>query len=278
MMGLCEVRCNDTNISSAIAAKPSRSTSSVNRSVLTRLPPSRDVVPEARWTIARWPREARGSGGLPPGPAESRRREAAARSDAAFGPAPAAWTGSPWMPTGNVSRPLLDDEIAQIVAADRLPGQDQRGCGGLLDHARPADPVQPAQVSPAEHGALGYAAVEVEVDRPRRRGRLAVTLAVVVPGDNRALRGCRGDPQRNDFQRRIQPEGIRFQAAALKGAAKLLGCPGVADRDLEGVFLAPVAKLGVPGHCRSLRVGAQVGQGGALRGREPLGQVGSGDR
>ena len=92
------------------------------------------------------------------------------------------------------------------------------------------------------------------------------------------MRGCRGDPQRNDFQRRIQPEGIRFQAAALKGAAKLFGCPGVADRDLEGVFLAPVAKLGVPGHCRSLRVGAQVGQGGALRGREPLGQVGSGDR
>src|SRR5262249_21619944 len=53
------------------------------------LPPSRDVVPEARKPVVRWLREARGPGGLPPGLAESRRRDAA-RSVAAFGPAPAA--------------------------------------------------------------------------------------------------------------------------------------------------------------------------------------------
>src|SRR5215471_13311281 len=52
-------------------------------------PPSRDVVPEARRTAARWLRGAQGSGGLPPGLAESRRQEAAARSDAALGPAAA---------------------------------------------------------------------------------------------------------------------------------------------------------------------------------------------
>src|SRR6266851_851760 len=42
MIGLCEVRCSETNISSLIAAKPSRSTSMVNRStVLTGAPPAR---------------------------------------------------------------------------------------------------------------------------------------------------------------------------------------------------------------------------------------------
>jgi len=45
------------------------------------------VVPEARNHVVR---EAWGPGGLPPGPAERRHREAAARSDAAFGPAAAA--------------------------------------------------------------------------------------------------------------------------------------------------------------------------------------------
>src|SRR5215831_2859716 len=113
MIGLCEVRCSDTNISSAIAAKPSRSTSSVKRSVLTCLPPTRAlrmVAPEAR-------KRCRGRLVLAAGPK---------------GRAPAAWPGSPWMSTGDVSRPLLDDEIAQFVAADRLPGQDQRGCRRLL--------------------------------------------------------------------------------------------------------------------------------------------------
>src|SRR5215470_10537711 len=56
---------------------------------LTSWPPSRDVAPEARQLAQRLvvpearkivEREARGSGGLPPGPTESRRREAAARS------------------------------------------------------------------------------------------------------------------------------------------------------------------------------------------------------
>src|SRR5262249_35348348 len=51
---------------------------------LLSLPPSRAL---------RWLQEARGSGGLSPGQAESRRREAAARSDAAFGPAAAARRG-----------------------------------------------------------------------------------------------------------------------------------------------------------------------------------------
>ena len=54
-------------------------------SPLGNWPPSRALGLGPRWL-----REARGSGGLPPVPAESRRREAAARSDAAFGPAPAA--------------------------------------------------------------------------------------------------------------------------------------------------------------------------------------------
>src|SRR5690348_5080361 len=65
------------------------SESSMSRALSIRLPRSRDVVPEARRVVARWLRKAWGSGGLPPGPAESRRRAAAARSDAAFGPAPA---------------------------------------------------------------------------------------------------------------------------------------------------------------------------------------------
>src|SRR5690349_19378736 len=66
-------------------------------------PPSRDVVPEARPLAPCWLREAWGSGGLPPGPTESRRREAASRSVAAFGAAAA--FQDRLRPTDGASRP-----------------------------------------------------------------------------------------------------------------------------------------------------------------------------
>src|SRR5215831_11533535 len=69
----------------SIVTRRAPSGSSSVLGVLIFLPPSRALGLGPRWL-----REAWGSGGLPPGPAESRRREAAARSDAAFGPAPAA--------------------------------------------------------------------------------------------------------------------------------------------------------------------------------------------
>src|SRR5262249_50569918 len=98
--------------STRAATLPAGPAPTTTASYLNCLPPSRDVVPEARQQAGRWLREARGSGGLPPGPAESRRREAAARSVAAFGPAPAAQS-SPGQHQRHRDRAGGADEIAQ---------------------------------------------------------------------------------------------------------------------------------------------------------------------
>src|SRR5262249_56709006 len=89
----------------------SRSGAAVTAALIP-LPPSRDVAPEARQVAQRWLREADpGVRGSSPGPAESRRREAVARSDAAFGPAAAA-RRRPWL-TRRASQVLLDGARAK---------------------------------------------------------------------------------------------------------------------------------------------------------------------
>src|SRR5262249_61774985 len=102
----------------------------------------------------RWLREARGSGGVPPGLAESRRREAAARSDAAFGPAAAARRNSQVYTCPSFLGPFhVRDELLGVgpghhghqfpavvapVVQDLLGGMHQQGHGRVLplSHSR----------------------------------------------------------------------------------------------------------------------------------------------
>src|SRR6516225_9374154 len=106
----------------------------VTTATLNRLPPSRAfgpggpllVLPEARETAER---EACGSGGLTPGPAESGRRGAAVRSGAAFGPAAAA--RSPRYEPG---------QRVRVAGGHRWPGCVLRRAGRQRERDRPALP------------------------------------------------------------------------------------------------------------------------------------------
>src|SRR6266568_8787082 len=176
MIGLCEVRCSDTNISSLIAAKPSRSTSMVKRSVLIGAPPAQR---------------------------------------------PRSW-------------PLLQDQVARLVLARGLPGQDQRGGGGFLDHARPGDPR--LKLGAHQDGDLPRASVRVEIDQAGPGGRRRTRITVVCPADvSGRLDGA--DPERDDLEWRVEPDRVAVQAPLIERGADAGECGRIRYRDFERVLL-----------------------------------------
>src|SRR5262245_7783552 len=137
----------------------SRSGAAVTAALIP-LPPSRAL---------RWLREAWGSGGLPPGPAEPRRPEAAARSDTAFGPAAAA-RHRPWL-TQRASQVLLDGARAKQPRVGEDPDQRERE-----QHRRQGGPAGVVQVDQErvlddgpDHG-VARAAEDLLVDVVAERG------------------------------------------------------------------------------------------------------------